>query len=358
MDISATKKTLLNSLLLSLGVLMALALFFNLCSVREMGWYYGYGENGFSFLGFSSRLITGDEFLWSIPIISLACWGCLLVGITTIVVAIVSFVSSYDTTRLAKIFSNLCLGFIIAYLSLGIVITIVSANYFDTAMTYAFIPFIFVLGTYIAYRVIGKPASSPAVYTQNNASSPAPALGGMEFDLQRTTAKQAGAAVGAVYRVQGAVGKSLTVYNNKCIITTKTTVRSVIAGNFTDGEKTIYYADLTGVQFRKCSALLLGYLQFENASGQRNRGGNDWAANHNSENSFTFEASINELMQEIADFIKGKVEEYKEGNHTPQATVAQQSSSADEVLKLKQLLDMGIITQEEFDQKKKELLHL
>ncbi len=356
MDISATKKTLLNSLLLSLGVLTILALFFNLYSVSESRW--DYSESGFSFLGFSSRFITGDQFLWAIPLISLTCWGCLLVGLTMIVVAIVSFVSLYDTTRLTKIFSNLCLGFISAYFLLGIIIASVWASHGDSAMTYAFIPFIFVLGLYITHRVISKSTPSPAVYTQSNAASPAPALGGMEFDLQRATAKQAGASVGAVYRVQGAVGKSLTVYNNKCVITTKTTIRSVIAGNFTDGEKTIYYADLTGVQFRKCSAVLLGYLQFENASGQRNRGGNDWVANYNSENSFTFEATINELMQEIADFIKGKVEEYKEGNHAPQAVPMQQSSSADEVLKLKQLLDMGVITQEEFDQKKKELLHL
>ena len=41
----------------------------------------------------------------------------------------------------------------------------------------------------------------------------------------------------------------------------------------------------------------------------------------------------------------------------PQVQI-QQNSSADEILKYKNLLDMGVITQEEFEQKKKQLLGL
>lgn len=40
----------------------------------------------------------------------------------------------------------------------------------------------------------------------------------------------------------------------------------------------------------------------------------------------------------------------------PHPVAAPASSVADEILKFKQLLDMGAITQEEFDKKKKELL--
>lgn len=40
------------------------------------------------------------------------------------------------------------------------------------------------------------------------------------------------------------------------------------------------------------------------------------------------------------------------------AAVIQQSSAADELKKFKELLDMGVITQEEFDVKKKQLLGL
>ena len=44
---------------------------------------------------------------------------------------------------------------------------------------------------------------------------------------------------------------------------------------------------------------------------------------------------------------------------TPKSgAVIQQASAADELKKFKELLDMGIITQEEFDAKKKQLLGL
>ena len=53
----------------------------------------------------------------------------------------------------------------------------------------------------------------------------------------------------------------------------------------------------------------------------------------------------------IANDIQERIKETRQ----PKVAVAA-NSAADEVLKLKNLLDMGIITQEEFDTKKKELL--
>ncbi len=43
---------------------------------------------------------------------------------------------------------------------------------------------------------------------------------------------------------------------------------------------------------------------------------------------------------------------------SPQGTVIQQTSDADELKKFKELLDMGVISQEEFDAKKKQILGL
>lgn len=45
-------------------------------------------------------------------------------------------------------------------------------------------------------------------------------------------------------------------------------------------------------------------------------------------------------------------------NNTPDVSVDTGVSSADEILKFKDLLDKGVITQEEFDFKKKDLLGL
>ena len=80
-------------------------------------------------------------------------------------------------------------------------------------------------------------------------------------------------------------------------------------------------------------------------------------SNFFNENSFTFDTSVqsNEKMREVADYVRGRVNAIKKG-----ATQKQESqiSLADEIKKFKDLLDMGAITQEEFDAKKKQLLGL
>ena len=59
-------------------------------------------------------------------------------------------------------------------------------------------------------------------------------------------------------------------------------------------------------------------------------------------------------MKEIKNF----VEKAKEKATDTATTIIQQVSAADELKKYKDLLDAGIITQEEFDAKKKQLLGL
>ena len=74
------------------------------------------------------------------------------------------------------------------------------------------------------------------------------------------------------------------------------------------------------------------------------------------ENSIQFGSKVNDEAETATNFIKKKIEEIK--NAPVGGTVIQQSTAADEVMKLKQLLDMGVISQEEFDKKKNELLGL
>lgn len=61
-------------------------------------------------------------------------------------------------------------------------------------------------------------------------------------------------------------------------------------------------------------------------------------------------------VEQAAAFIKKKIDDLKKQKNTP--TVVAATSTADELKKFKDLLDMGAITQEEFDAKKKELLGL
>lgn len=175
--------------------------------------------------------------------------------------------------------------------------------------------------------------------------------GSAEIQKQNKARKEK-ESIGLVYDLQGVRGRYMKVYENRAVIGVKATIGSFVTGNVSDGEKTIYYRDCVGVQFKE-SGLQIGYLQLETASGIMNMAQNNFF----NENSFTFDTSVqsNEKMNEVADYVRSKVEEAKNGGGQ---TIVKEVSAADELKKFKELLDMGIITQEEFDAKKKQLLGL
>lgn len=78
-----------------------------------------------------------------------------------------------------------------------------------------------------------------------------------------------------IYDIQGVRGRSIRVYEDKCVITTKITVGSILTHNASDGEKTIYYMDCIGVQFKK-AGLEIGYMQLETASSTMNNRANNF----------------------------------------------------------------------------------
>ena len=71
----------------------------------------------------------------------------------------------------------------------------------------------------------------------------------------------------------------------------------------------------------------------------------------------TIENVSNTTVSFFADTVNKEVEKYKQSKNST-THVVNQTSAADELLKYKQLLDMGVLTKEEFDMKKKELLSL
>ena len=161
---------------------------------------------------------------------------------------------------------------------------------------------------------------------------------------------------GVKYCIVNNLGKILDVYENKVVFTstqsTSTLVTGLVfGGSVTQGEKTIYYKDATGVQY-KPSTVLDGYIQVETASGNMTSSSSQYSG----ENSIQFSGKQNNVDAEIVvAYIKNRIEEIK---NAPAGGVVQQLSPADELKKHKELLDMGIITQEEFDAKKKQLLGL
>lgn len=161
---------------------------------------------------------------------------------------------------------------------------------------------------------------------------------------------------GVRYCIVNSFGKILDVYDNKVVFTSTKSTSTVVSGlifgdSLTQGEKTIYYKDAIGVQF-KPATITDGYIQVETAVG----GMTSTKSQYSGENSIQFGSKVNDEAETVTNFIKQKIEEIK--NTPVGGTVIQQSTAADEVMKLKQLLDMGVISQEEFDKKKNELLGL
>ena len=159
---------------------------------------------------------------------------------------------------------------------------------------------------------------------------------------------------GVKYCLINTSGKILDVYDNKVVFTatksTSTFVSSVVFmdSQMSQGEKTIYLKDALGVQF-KPSSITDGYIQIETASGNMTNTNSQYGG----ENTFNFSSKLNAEAEIVANYLKQKIDEIKVGGSAP---MIQPASPVDDLKKLKELLDMEIITQEEFETKKKELL--
>jgi hypothetical protein len=152
--------------------------------------------------------------------------------------------------------------------------------------------------------------------------------------------------VSKLYEMQG-VGEDLVVYPEKLTITPRGVMGFMTKG--LKGTKTIYFASVTGVQFREAGALLSGYLQFTIPGGNESKGGMFAAASD--ENTFMFAGKDN---NGLARKILKHVEEQLGQKNAP----AQTSSGgvADELAKLAELRAGGVLSDSEFERAKKKLL--
>lgn len=115
------------------------------------------------------------------------------------------------------------------------------------------------------------------------------------------------------------------------------------------GDKTISFRNISAIQLKK-PGLTNGYIQFTILGGRESRAG-IFAATKD-ENTVMFSRKYYTDMLNLKKFIE------HQQNSIFDNTSSVQISPADEVLKLKDLLDKNIITLEEFELKKKELLKL
>ena len=159
---------------------------------------------------------------------------------------------------------------------------------------------------------------------------------------------------GVKYCLVNNLGKILDVYDNKVVFTSTQSTSTIVTGlvfgsSVTQGEKTIYFKDAIGVQY-KPSSIADGYIQVETAAG----GVSTSNSQYSGENAIQFSGKkSNEEAEIIVTFIRTQIENIK---NAPAGGVVQQLSPAEELKKFKELLDLGVISQEEFDAKKNQLL--
>ena len=145
-------------------------------------------------------------------------------------------------------------------------------------------------------------------------------------------------------------GKYTIEVDSSCIKITQKGFKNMLTKGLS-GTKTYPFSSLTSIQFKE-PGFTTGYLQFILMGSVENKRGVSGAVND--ENTILFIKKELPLILELKEYI-----EFKINNKTTGSNIASSAlTEADEILKYKKLLDQGILTQEEFDAKKKQLLNL
>ena len=143
-------------------------------------------------------------------------------------------------------------------------------------------------------------------------------------------------------------GKTIIKLNNESLTICRKSLLN-LSNMGLKGDKTISFRNISAIQLKK-PGLTNGYIQFTILGGRESRAG-IFAATKD-ENTVMFSRKYYTDMLNLKKFIEHQQKSIFDN------TSSVQISPADEVLKLKDLLDKNIITLEEFELKKKELLKL
>lgn len=141
----------------------------------------------------------------------------------------------------------------------------------------------------------------------------------------------------------------IKVTNKAITLTRKGFVNLVNQG--LKGDKTIPLRSITAVQLKK-PGMTNGYIQFGLLGGNESKGG-VFAATQD-ENTIMFSKKHYEDMVELKEYIESII--FSDNDGTTIINTTTEKSIPEQIKEFKELLDMEIITQEEFELKKKELL--
>lgn len=144
----------------------------------------------------------------------------------------------------------------------------------------------------------------------------------------------------------------ISVYEDRVVIERKGFMAFTSQG--LAGTKTIPMSAIQSVQYKPGGAFINGFIQFGILGGKEAKGGVFNAGSD--ENTVMVREKDNSIAEQVKNYVEKKI--FERQNVQGTTVIKQETSPADEILKYKKLADAGIITPEEFEQKKKELLGL
>jgi len=140
------------------------------------------------------------------------------------------------------------------------------------------------------------------------------------------------------------VQDELEVHETKIVITPKGVLGFLNKG--LKGSKEIPLSSITALQFKEAGLMVSGYIQFTLMGGNESKGGIFGAVAD--ENTFLFVREQNDEMKKVKTFLDSRIGHKQAINPS--------MSVADEILKLKGLLNSGAITESEFSEMKSSLI--
>jgi hypothetical protein len=150
-----------------------------------------------------------------------------------------------------------------------------------------------------------------------------------------------------VFKANGRNG-SVELYENRLII------KKALGGlkrMLTSGDKEIFLDSIKNVNFKPANSLTWGFIQFETAQNSKSLSRGSLMSSPNDD----FSVNFSKAQQPDFENLKSEINRLRSSTKS-QTIVQNQISEADELEKLAVLKEKGIITQEEFDLKKKKIL--
>jgi hypothetical protein len=167
---------------------------------------------------------------------------------------------------------------------------------------------------------------------------------------QLADAKSAVGAAADGFTARGRNGQ-LTVYPTKIVIAREGAIGFISQGH--KGRKEIDLAQISAVQFKDPGPLTVGYIQFSFIGGSENKHGISDAISD--ENSILFAQKAEPAFREA----KRLIDQYREELKAPRTIApAAGPDPVEQLERLAGLLERGLLTRNEFEHKKRELLGL